>query len=606
MSCMGLRAFVRRRVLALAVLLVLAHAARADSPNSEPVRLFQEALRASLEDLKNQDPDLAKRTESMDPNKAAQALNAARGRILAKRVAALKDIPDLRRALTLAEWNRDPQREPIFTADAESRKVLIKRFEDEVRQVLKNGTPASRLAALHILGEVGSIGVVSTAGGGNFPPPINQRENDAAASPDARTIGSLFAEDLADLTKQTTSAEIRAAAARTLGKVHAQPKISLPALARLLESQSPSDRQATVEALISLIRNTYSRDNAVPGNTIADTGTLFDQLQAILKEIPRGLRDSDSDVRRLSAAAVRETILVLGRLEPEAGNFNQSSAAGNPGFIEQRRRMVQDYRKQRPVLVALRDQIADLAPLLKDSDLKACLAGNQAVEAIADLRLRRLELDALVETGKPVDDLWRGELQKTIPLLAAELSVGDIQVKLAALYALESLAAEASSEIDPLLRAAQDKSYFVRWGVVRTLGKMAPRQADKAAPVLGKLLSDENGDVRITAAAALERFGPAGKAAVAELATTLSHKDSQTRTWALRALIAMGAEAAPAIGQLKTALKDSEIDNRVAAARALSRLGPAAVQAVDALRAALDDPNPQVRDAVSDALFAIK
>src|SRR5207244_5081058 len=131
--------------------------------------------------------------------------------------------------------------------------------------------------------------------------------------------------------------------------------------------------------------------------------------------------------RRLSATAIREAVLILGKLEPAVRNFNQNAAAGNQVFIEQRRRMVRDYRKQRPVLVALRDQIADVASLLKDSDLKACLAGNQALEAMADLRSRRLELDAQVEPGKPVDDLWRGELQKTILLLAAELSVGEVE-----------------------------------------------------------------------------------------------------------------------------------------------------------------------------------
>src|SRR5437899_2295004 len=54
---------------------------------------------------------------------------------------------------------------------------------------------------------------------------------------------------------------------------------------------------------------------------------------------------------------------------------------------------------------------------------------------------------------------------------------------------------DAIPALDALVKAAKDTDPFVRWGVVRVLGQIAPAEAERAVPALGVLVADENGDV---------------------------------------------------------------------------------------------------------------
>jgi HEAT repeat protein len=102
------------------------------------------------------------------------------------------------------------------------------------------------------------------------------------------------------------------------------------------------------------------------------------------------------------------------------------------------------------------------------------------------------------------------------------------------------------------------------------LGECGPR-AMSAAPALLKRLKDEEGSVRVASALALLRIAPDphGAAAMATL-----------------------------IGELK----NPDLLVRILAADALGTLGPRAKDAAAALKAASEDPEPEVRQAVKDAL----
>ena len=102
-----------------------------------------------------------------------------------------------------------------------------------------------------------------------------------------------------------------------------------------------------------------------------------------------------------------------------------------------------------------------------------------------------------------------------MPALAELIAHKDVQLRLAALYALEELEADAAPAAKALVKALDDSDPFVRWAAVRVMGKMRAHQAGMAVPGLGKALADENGDVRATAAVALERYGAEAKAATA-------------------------------------------------------------------------------------------
>src|SRR5262249_49018940 len=61
-------------------------------------------------------------------------------------------------------------------------------------------------------------------------------------------------------------------------------------------------------------------------------------------------------------------------------------------------------------------------------------------------------------------------------VLAKKLSAEDVRARLACLYALESLEAGAAPAGKALVKALKDDNAYVRWGAVRVLGKLPPRE----------------------------------------------------------------------------------------------------------------------------------
>src|SRR5262249_62046752 len=100
-----------------------------------------------------------------------------------------------------------------------------------------------------------------------------------------------------------------------------------------------------------------------------------------------------------------------------------------------------------------------------------------------------------------------------------------------------------------LARALAAPVLFVRWAAARTLGKLRYTEtADDVVPPLVKLVTcDEDLDVRLASATALERYGPAAGAAVPELARAVNAGDVELRVAVIRALQGIGTAAAPAI-----------------------------------------------------------
>jgi HEAT repeat protein len=246
----------------------------------------------------------------------------------------------------------------------------------------------------------------------------------------------------------------------------------------------------------------------------------------------------------------------------------------------------------RPLAVLLNDQVPAFGGTLDHSDLGARLSAYQALEAMAEAREKWLELAARLEAMPEVRGRWqerapweRKPVKKVRPgkpgadpfaalalpaavrLLAKGLDDKEIQVKLAALYVLETLNADAApaAERAAKLLLLRDDNLFVRWGAVRMLGRMAPLEADKAVPALASVVNDPNGDVRVTALAALERFGPAAKAAVPDLCKALSReKVPSHRVWVIKALEAIGKEAHEAVPELITAMAARQLHRRSA------------------------------------------
>jgi HEAT repeat protein len=504
-----------------------------------------------------------------------------RDRNLAKHIEALRSVNDMRRALLLYEWPSDQDQKRMVELRHRSR--LTKRFKQEVRQILQQGTTSRRLAVMTMLAETGT---------------------DTRTSEDRIGIGRDFGTDLAELIKQENPPSIREAAARCLGQVFPDPDVAAPALRGLLGSRLVTERRAAAKGLGSLVRvvsqlaiDLGGIGGEIPRSHVVQTG------RAVVPAASRALTDADREVRLRGAEILELAATALIKQVPDPTTTEESVDA-------------QAFPKARvelqPLAQALNDQVASVIPTLKDADINVRLAANRALEAMANARLHLLGrvtgglwIANRGATNKPLDDLLK-ELPRAARPLAEEVSHKDVRVRLASLYVLETLEAEAAPAAEAVVKALQDDNPFVRWAAVRTLGKMAPHAADKAVPGLAKLIHDDYGDVRIATLAALERFGPAAKSAVPALKDAVNRSEAATRVWVIRALAAVGKEANPATPELMTALTAPEAEVRTAAAKALGKLGPLSPQTEEALLKALHDPDAEVRLAASGALLVVR
>jgi len=249
---------------------------------------------------------------------------------------------------------------------------------------------------------------------------------------------------------------------------------------------------------------------------------------------------------------------------------------------------------------------------LADADLAVCLSAHQALEAIAAAR-RGLHRDAprspwdvgpLVPPRPAAERVLLDGILETVPKLGKSLSHEEVRVRLASLYVLESLDADAAPAAAAIAEALKDKNGFVRWGAARTLKNMAPQASDKAVPALAAVLKDDNKTVRLTAVNGLRRYGPKASKAAEPLGAAVGDAEPRVRLGAINALAAIGEKAGSQTGVLIRALKyDKTPEARAAAAKALGRVGALGKESVKALRYALRDPDASVRQAAGDALL---
>jgi HEAT repeat protein len=262
----------------------------------------------------------------------------------------------------------------------------------------------------------------------------------------------------------------------------------------------------------------------------------------------------------------------------------------------------------RPVANAFGQVVRPLLPLLASETSARRVRGCQALEAIAATRARMVQAAGgaapLARALGGKDPLLPGLAGAVPDLIKCVADQKDVKVRLAGLYVLEELGPEAAPAAAATAKALGDDDSFVRWGAARVLGKMAPAGAAEAVPALAVRVGDENGDVRITALAALERYGPAAMPAVGEVSQALKKGDEATRLWAVRVLAAVGPGGkAKTREPLIAALSAKSVGIRRIAAGALAGFDKPDEATKAALRAALADEDAQVRRTASEALL---
>ena len=601
--------------LVVAALAGTAVAARADRPSNDPVEELRNALKAPVDDYAKGSKDLK-----------------AREAELAERVRALRTVGDMQRALTLTEW-RDIALEPALAdVDRNAREAVVKRLEDTLRRSLKSDNPDAQLAAATFISALG--------------PGI--RESGAP-----RSITRRLTDDLVRLTQHGDVA-VREGAARALGSITPDPKVAVTALGELLKANEVALRRAAAGGLVQLIEQATQLITNRGKSTTGVQTTWVEVLQtaaAVVPEAAAGLADPDAEVRRLSTQALQDATYTLFDYLFEPVKSSRLPEAP-PGF-EDRRVLEGEQRTKTAELDAvtalsqtLSDQVRAVARVLNDPDPRIRLASRRVLENMADAR-RRLEGGANPrgvtvpvrgrvpaprevpdrsgrppappgaeeqeqQPGNPQDAseasrLLREGLGRELELLAAGVRDRDVDVRLATVEVLELIGDAAAPVTGALVEALTDPNKFVRWAAARTLGKLsAPLRPPSAVPGLTRLLGDRDLDLRLVAAATLERYGPEARAAVPMLTRSVGRGDAEIRVAALRAIEGIGKDAAPAIPAITEALFQPNPRVRQTAAEVLGRFGAVAQSSVGALRRALDDPDADVRRAASEALLSIE
>lgn len=256
-----------------------------------------------------------------------------------------------------------------------------------------------------------------------------------------------------------------------------------------------------------------------------------------------------------------------------------------------------------PPPVPLSDESAAPAVTL-ERPIKLTAAPRPAVEGLRPMAFVARPIDELPPPS-PVD----AALQGTLKAMIDDLSDPDYRVRLSAVDVLETLGKRAEPAMPALITRLSDSNKFIRWASARTLGRLAPQRAEEVVPQLSKMLDDrEDPSVRITAAYALEQYGPAAKGAVPLLARVINRGDKDYVIAILHTIQGIGTDAAAALPNVAWVMRDRSQPSSVrkAAAETLGRFGDLATNQLPSLRAVMNnDPDTDVRNAASAAVLAV-
>ncbi|MBM4071501.1 MAG: HEAT repeat domain-containing protein [Planctomycetes bacterium] len=589
-----MRQFTNRTRLAatlgtLAALLLCSSAARAQDPVDE----LQKAL--SMRSDERRAP-----TEAMLEYRRAA---------LEKRVAALRTIADLRRALVM--WKSDPdlisKDDPRVTKmDDDFRTRVGTRLRKSLANAAKDKNIYARLAAANLIAEMGPT--VRALEQGDF--------NGYARSLEPIAIALVRDSDLG----------VRLEALRALGNINADPKSAIPVLVQALQQtdKEAEARREAARAMLQMVKVVNALQGQTKTGIAAGPMDLADTAGRVLRGAGAGLIDPDAQVRKLCLEAIQAVAAAYAQTPGayKRTDFPPHGRALTPNDIldiKMKYEAVRKYQKELyPVLKEAADQGKPLAQTLLDPDLRVRQAALSTSQDLAHLRLRLrqrvVSLPTLPEGKAPKSDPefatpLDGLVKELLPNVIAIADDADVTVRRRAVEFIEQLDEDGAPGIPTLIARLLDGDRFVRWAAARALDNLDPRQIRSAVPVLARLLYDPDLDVRLATVRTLEGMGPHARAAVPFLLKGILFGDPEIRIGIMHTVASIGPEhAQDAIPNLIRSLNyEASPDARVrqTAAEILGKFGPSATTAVPALRQALGDDDADVRSRAADALLSI-
>ncbi len=575
----------------VAGMLFLATAVRAQEPGLDPVEDLRLAL--LIDDVLN---PTAGQIEFRNKN-------------LDDKIAALKTISDLRRALSLDEWRIDleARNATLRKIDTDKRAVVGKRLQQSLHDILTAGEPDARLAGALLLSEMGS----------------------SVQALDVKDRAGFARSMTADLKTLAVYKDVgaRHEALRALGNINADPDEVVPLYRNVMDRGDAKARLVTGQAMgqmMRVVRKLRERSliNQKATNVEATSQDVIHTAALIVPVCRMGLKDADRLVRSASLEAISEAAQGLLDMILDPFPMKDLPPPGRQLTPAEVTQLLTDYEKVRaefaevePYVKLLGAAAGDLIPSLGDNSPEIRLLALDALVPIAHVRYmqnRRLESAPLpsnakgVQLIKTIDPLTALREKGGFPAVFKLLGDDDLRIRQRVLDGIEYLEADALPAIPVLESALRDAVRSIREAAVRILGELPVDNMKGTAASVGKLLLDPDPDVRRSAATTLGRLGPDARAAVPSLKEALNTGDVETVEKTCPVISRLDPkDARPLVPRLIKLLSHDDDRCLIAAARTLGRIGPEASAAIPALRKLLGHENAAVRVAASDAILGI-
>jgi HEAT repeat protein len=627
----------RRAVLALALLLTAWPAVKAAPLPADPVEAFRQALQMDR-----------------SPNPSPEAI-ALRRKNLDRAIESLRTLGQMSRVLLLTEWGNTDLGDPEADLDNQAREKVMAKLENGLKAVLARGSANDRIAAANLVSfTVGAARRQDTEGTGEG----DRRRKTGGTFHFLRERMRGLSGDLERVAEDSTP-EVRAAAARALGSIEADPKRTIAVLQRLLAAPDVIVRRAAAQALAIMMEaaDPFAFDTL---STPVRSGSL------VIPAACSALNDPDVEVRRhaiaachtASAAVVkavppvptepplppksrkltsREVERVFGErarldrvvevLTPVFEAYRANTAAltraaadEDPTVRINVRRVLEDLGEANQKLQRLRDAVTypDLPEKLPENpdkgDRGALPLPSPAAAQSADASAPTGPVEAfsplpnapVVRDDPPSLDAPQPLTPEDIPAPAGQL----VQARPAAFVKPgddklppprpvgngNPATATLNRALFAVVDGLSDPQVRVRLASVDVL-EMMGESAIPAIPALVGALRDPNLFVRWAAARTLGKLAPHGAdQAVPALARLLPRpEDYSVRLAATNALALYGPAARAAVPALGDAVGKGDIEARVAAMKALEAIGTDAAPALPAIAWGLKDSSTQVR-----------
>ena len=462
-----------------------------------------------------------------------------------------------------------------------------------------------------------------------------------ALGADAADAVPVLTEALAD-----ESATVRAGAAMALSAIGAPARPAERALNKLLEDSDPMVRSSAVLALgevtgapsvdtmVTALKDESPRVREMAAGLLSKMGgAAAPALIKLAQEKDDALRVLGIQIlgRIKSADAVPMLATALGDSETAVRNaaIISLSQVGEPSIpalagamtdAEVTKRWSAAYAlnlignaKVAPALVV---GLNDKDPRVRDlSTTGLTRMGKEAVDALAaaakneDAGMRQMAINALGVVARPeavpalaaavkdadpsvreaaVTALGYTGSDKAVPSLTEAITSDDLNLRAVAVPAFARL---GKPGIDALSEVCKHSQWQVRRAAVDSLGMMA---LPEVVPTLNRMVPDQEPRVRVAAAMAIAKVGPAAKSSITPLVNGLGDANDEVRESSAIALARIAPGNDTAIPAIVKALREGDARTKAGASMAIARLGPLAPAAVDPLISALKDADQSV------------